>query len=899
MRTFNHQRNIQEIDRVMKMVQTVKSELERIRGEVALSYIYRRGHALYLNGQVTILSRSSSVYDFSVDDQYNDFNLRVESVAEVLYNCSCGSSGICPHKVGGLLQMLEELSHQEAKKELPGIAYTREGMIKRVMQERVQKAKKAKYELHLAENIYGEHLLLNEKRKEYKITFHDFKKEIGYCTCPDFTGNKLGTCKHLMWSFAHLKKNADQLKALNRDYPFVEVFLDPLNHYQISWFFPGRIPDPEISSLLYKYFGKSMIYPDQQIKQFLGFLRSAKQFKQLLVRPEVYRKVEKAFNQEVLADLKQKTRLDYSLLKVKLYKFQEEGVRFATFKEGAIIADEIGLGKTYQAIASAVFKQQIFSLKRCLIICPASLMDQWKELILRVSGAEAIIVKGTAQQRKEIYQNTESYFLITNYEKIAKDRLALENHPPDFLVLDEAQRVKNYETQTAGLIRGIKHKHILALSGTPIDNKLTDLYSIVSFVDPSLLAPLWEFSQMHYYFDPDHEQKITGYYNLDLLKEKLSGILIRRTKQLVKKQLADVTEINFPVVFSPQQRKLQKVFTKELSEILERKFLSPFDWQKIFQLITKLRMLCDSTLLLGADFNSAPKLEELKKLLVEKLDINSSKRKVVIFSEWVKMNHQICKVLRANGIEYVELNGSVPVDKRKELIDRFNDSDACQVFVSTETGGAGLNLQAADTIINFDLPLSVVKKEQRLGRIDRLGQKHAHLTIINMIMRNSFEAGIAAGFQLKENLMASLESADLNAIDVTVSHKLTDELRSIIASLEEGSEVYEDTALKLEFEDSSWQPYEVTLAEEVLVEAEEVIDEQNDLLKSITGAAASVNELGNTADDLSVIAADGLRFFAGLFKMATGKEVLQELPEVSMDNQEQELTIKFKLKKND
>jgi SNF2 family DNA or RNA helicase len=874
----------------------IRVESERIKKDQSLSYIYRRGHSLYLNGQATVLSKSSNVFEFSVDDQYNDFSLRIEVIKDILYNCSCGSQGICPHKVSGLLQMHEDLSRELIPKKLPGIAYTREGMIKRVIKERRDKAKKAKYELHLAENIYGEHLLFNEKRRSYKITFHDYKREIGYCTCPDFTSNKLGTCKHLMWSFAHLKKHPEQLRSLGNEYPFVEVYLDPLNHYQISWFYPGRIPDPEISSLLFKFFGKSMVYPDSRLKFFLDFLKSAEQFKQLLIRPEVYHKVESAFNVEMLQRLRQSKQLDYSKMKVKLFRFQREGVEFATFREGAIIADEIGLGKSYQAIASAVFKKEIFDFNRTLVICPATLVDQWKQLIHTITDEGASVVKGAASDRESIYQNGTDYFLITNYEKISKDKAILDEYPPDFVILDEAHRIKNYETQTSFLIKSLKRKHVLALTGTPVDRKLTDLYSVAGLVSPQLLAPLWEFSQNHYYFDPDHANKITGYFNLDLLRDKLSSVLLRRDKNLVKDQLPEVTEINFPVEMSPVQWKMQSVFVENLKEIMDKKFLSPFDWQKIFQLLAKMRMLCDSTILLGEDKNVSPKLDELRELLLGKLDLKNSRRKVVVFSEWVKMNHQISKMLRDNEIGFVELHGSVAVDKRKDLIDRFLKSEDCQVFVSTETGGSGLNLQVADTIINFDLPLSALKKEQRLGRIDRLGQHSTHLTIINMMMKDSIESGIASGFSLKENIMENLVNAQPDQqLDLTASSDLMDGLQEIVESIEQGNSVKSDHELKLNFDEVNWRAYEEKLVEEILIE-EEPEEENPNLIDSLTtpAKAAKPDDLKSTA--LEDLAIDGLSFFNKLYKLTTEKEVLDEAPDVKFDREKGELTIRLKLK---
>jgi SNF2 family DNA or RNA helicase len=167
--------------------------------------------------------------------------------------------------------------------------------------------------------------------------------------------------------------------------------------------------------------------------------------------------------------------------------------------------------------------------------------------------------------------------------------------------------------------------------------------------------------------------------------------------------------------------------------------------QREQQLLTGMRMVCDSTYLVDEATNDSPKLEELKYILLDKLDLANLNRKVIIFSEWVKVHKLIGKMLLENKIGFTELNGSVPVKKRGELIRQFEENTDCKVFLSTEAGGSGLNLQVADILINFEVPWNPAKKNQRIGRIDRLGQKSNKLTIYNLITLNSIEQRIAEG----------------------------------------------------------------------------------------------------------------------------------------------------------
>jgi superfamily II DNA/RNA helicase len=189
-----------------------------------------------------------------------------------------------------------------------------------------------------------------------------------------------------------------------------------------------------------------------------------------------------------------------------------------------------------------------------------------------------------------------------------------------------------------------------------------------------------------------------------------------------------------------------------MAQILRKKFLTPFDLKRLQLLLANMRMVCDSTYLIDEETNDSPKLDELKYILLEKLDVKNSEKKIIIFSEWVKVHKLIGAMLRENNIGFVELNGKVPVNLRGELIRKFESNPHCKVFLSTEAGGARLNLQVADTLINFELPWNPAKKNQRIGRIDRLGQKNTKLTIFNFITQNSIEQQIASGLLVKQNL---------------------------------------------------------------------------------------------------------------------------------------------------
>lgn len=874
----------------------VRKEIKDLKENKNYGLLYRKGHSLFLNGQSMLLSRSSDLFDFSIFDEFDDYKVMVDLRDGMLLTCTCKSQMICHHKIAALMQSHEEISREQHKPQKPGMQYTREGMEKRVLHERREKADKAQYQIELSDNIHGEHILYNERKQKYKITLRDIEKKQGHCSCPDFQTNKLGTCKHLMYAFEVIERKPQLFKNKSEEYPFVEIYLDPLHDYQVAWYFPGRVGNADISTLLFKHFGKSMRLPDENIVNFLGFLKEAEKFKQILIRPEVYNKVEKIYGQDMLVQISKSVTLDFSMLNVELFPYQKKGVEFATFKEGAIIADEMGLGKTLQAIAVAIMKKELFGFTRCLVICPASLKEQWKKEIEKFSSEKAVIVEGSPNEREDIYRSKKAFFIIANYEVVIRDRTMINRHAPDFIILDEAQRIKNYQTLTANSIKSLKKKHSLVITGTPIENRLTDLYSIVAFIDPEFLSPLWEFSYQHYYFDANSKNKIMGYFDLEKLKKRMSNILIRREKSQVMDELPNISQMDVPVHMLPEQESYHGSYARGVAAILAKKYKTAFDWQALMNLLTKMRMVCDSTFLVDLETNFSPKMDELKHILFEKQNIQEAEKKIIIFSEWKRMNNIIGKLLRDNGIVYAELNGSIPVNKRGKLIEEFEQNPECKVFISTEAGGTGLNLQVADTVINFELPWNPAKKNQRIGRIDRIGQLKKNLTVINLITRNSIEMSIAAGLMLKQNLFEGVLSPEVQMDQVNFDDKgkaqfLSELEQAITGFLEEHKE---EEVLEEEV-----QVAEEIQIKEIVAEEDQETEETETQTKAVQPKEKeeSTEDTGQpaTAENIEQVMNQGMGFLSGLFKMATGKDMLSDEQSVKVDKETGEVTFKFKI----
>ncbi|GAA3636960.1 DEAD/DEAH box helicase [Flavivirga jejuensis] len=780
-----------------------------------------------------------------------------------------------------------------------GIKYSKEGMQKRVLEEREDRAKKADYKVNLANNLYGEHTLINEKGNTYKVTLRDFKNKIGYVNNVDWKTNKLGTTKHIMYLFNYLEQNTSKVKRLKKTYPFIEIFTDPLNNYKISWFFPEKL-EKEEETLLKDYFKNNNSIEDNQIAAFSSFLYKSRDLERIKIREEVFEKVEHYFENETLEAIKKSSTLNFSSIKANLYPYQKEGVEFSVFKKGVIVADEMGLGKTLQAIATAILKKEVFNFKKTLVICPASVKHQWKNEILKFSNENAVVVEGYPDIRNGIYSNDSSFFHIVNYETILRDLPFINKSGYDFVILDEAQKIKNYETKTANAVKAIERKHALVITGTPLENKLLDLYSIVQFLDQKFLAPQWEFSYQHCIFDSKHKNKIRGYYNLQNLKKRLSSILIRREKQEVFKQLPNVIQKDIFVSLSDEQENLHNSFARGIASILAKKFKTAYDWQKLMHLLTNMRMVCDSSYLIDKETHCSPKLIELKDILLDKLDVKNTDRKIIIFSEWVTMLGLIGDMLKKENITFTMLTGKVPVKKRGALIKEFEDNPDCRIFLSSESGGAGLNLQIADTVINFELPWNPAKKNQRIGRIDRIGQQQQKLYVFNLLSYNSIEMKIAAGLLLKQNLFEGVLNSDNHTDEVDFSEKGKSQF---IKQLEEiiKDDDFESSIETNEIETLIEEDLEHENLEEVVSEIETESNNAKRLEENTVKKEASIEVQANQKtepnyEQMEEVMTKGMDFLTGIFKMSTGNDLSANgKPKVKVNKETGEVSISFKM----
>jgi len=428
---------------------------------------------------------------------------------------------------------------------------------------------------------------------------------------------------------------------------------------------------------------------------------------------------------------------------------------FAARAGRVLIGDEMGLGKTIQALATAEIMAKYFGVERVLIVCPTSLKHQWEREIERFTKRSAIVIGGPQTKRRELFAE-ESFFKIINYDTIHRDLQSIEDWSPELVILDEAQRIKNWETRTAKSVKQIHSPYCVVLTGTPLENRLQELVSIVQFIDQHRLGPTYQFLDRHQQHEAD-TGRVVGYRDLDLVAKTLEPILIRRRKAEVLDQLPGRLEKHIFTQMTPQQTGYHDENRETVARVVQKwrrcGFLSQFDQTRLMISLQNMRMSCNSTFLLDKETDFSTKPDELDTLLGEVLE--EPQVKVVVFSQWVRMHELIQRRIDARRWEHVLFCGSVPSTKRKALVDRFREDSQCRLFLATDAGGVGLNLQHASVVVNMDIPWNPAILEQRIGRVHRLGQTRP-VQVVNFVAEGTIEHSMLSLLGFKKSLFAGV-----------------------------------------------------------------------------------------------------------------------------------------------
>ena len=314
---------------------------------------------------------------------------------------------------------------------------------------------------------------------------------------------------------------------------------------------------------------------------------------------------------------------------------------------------------------------------------------------------------------------------------------------PDVVVLDEAQRIKNWQTKTARRVKSLRSPYAFVLTGTPIENRIDELYSIVQYLDPELVGPLFRFNRDFY--ELDERGRPVDYKNLAELRRRVAAgdaapPQVRRRDRAARPHGEDLFRADGRGAGHALRRTTASPAARLIAQA-KRRPLTPKEFERLQMLLACMRMICDTPAILDPTCRVSPKLEELEGILSDLLE--EPDRKIIVFSEWERMLELVRELAAEMGMEAAWHTGSVPQQRRRAEIVRFKQDPACRLFLSTDSGSVGLNLQVASAVVNVDLPWNPAKLEQRIARAWRKNQTRS-VTVVNLVCEDSIEHRHAA-----------------------------------------------------------------------------------------------------------------------------------------------------------
>ena len=426
-------------------------------------------------------------------------------------------------------------------------------------------------------------------------------------------------------------------------------------------------------------------------------------------------------------------------------KYQRDGYRWLRtldgYGMGGILADDMGLGKTVQVLSYLLAMKQNGQTLPSLIVCPASLVLNWAEECQKFTPElSCVVVDGDAAHRAELAESWPAANLVmTSYDLLRRDEALYEGQEFYACILDEAQAIKNHTTQKYKAVCKVHSRVRFALTGTPVENRLGELWSIFSFLMPGYLPPYKSFcSRFEKPIVQEEDQTAVRRLN------QLTGpFILRRMKSDVLKELPPKTENVYRIELEEEQRKLYLAAVVDAREKLQA--AKPEDKMAVFAVLMRLREICCDPRLIADNWEGgSAKLDACAELVSSAVE---GGHRILLFSQFTSMLELLAKRLDAEGISHFTLQGSTPKPVRAELVRRFNGGEVSVFLISLRAGGTGLNLTAADIVIHYDPWWNVAAQNQATDRAYRIGQQNP-VQVYKLIAQDTIEEkirGIAAG----------------------------------------------------------------------------------------------------------------------------------------------------------
>ena len=502
---------------------------------------------------------------------------------------------------------------------------------------------------------------------------------------------------------------------------------------------------------------------NHKIKRSLWSLMSVQNslFKGLPVKFSISKKLQE-LQQQMLGNKEVKVSPLPKVIHATLRKYQKSGVhwleRLRKMFLSGILADDMGLGKTLQAIITLTQFHESNPKELSLVVCPTSLIYNWKEEFYKFNpGLKVLPVDGTPAQRKKILEKKNKYdVLITSYSLLQKDVPTYDKTTFGYIILDEAQHIKNRSTRNAKSVKMIQAVHRLILTGTPIENSLEELWSLFDFLMPGFLSTYERFIEKYIRLVDEEKKK-----QLAILQRKVAPFILRRMKKDVLKDLPPVSNILYHCHLSKTQRELYNSYAasarEELSRLVEKEGFEKVQIH-VLATLTRLKQICCHPAIFAkekpeeGDSAKYDMLMELLQTLIE------GKHKTVIFSQYTRMLHIIRDEIEKKGISFAYLDGTSK--NRLEIVKKFNEDKTIPIFlVSLKAGGTGLNLVGADTVIHYDMWWNPAVENQATDRVHRIGQKNS-VSSYKLITLGTIEEKILEMQARKKSLVKQVITGD-------------------------------------------------------------------------------------------------------------------------------------------
>jgi SNF2 family DNA or RNA helicase len=430
------------------------------------------------------------------------------------------------------------------------------------------------------------------------------------------------------------------------------------------------------------------------------------------------------------------------------------------------------------------------------------LKHQWAGEIAKACGEEARVVEGSRTMRTAAYRRWKRGFLILNYELALRDLEAVRAAKAELVILDEAQRIKNWETKTAKAIKELTSPFAFVLTGTPLENRLSELHSLVEFVNPRALGPRWRLLPFHAVSEPGG--RIVAYEALDILRGRLASFFLRRERSEVLDQLPPRTDNTFWTEMTPTQLRPYRRHARKVALLLaQNRPLKTAEVRLLLQALTSMRILCNAFAQYEWEPSEArlkaghagepdnrwihsPKLEEFARVLDDLLE--SPGAKVLVFSQWERLlrlaHHVVRPLLDRRGEKAAVFHGGMDSQRRQQTIEDFRTDESLRVLFSTDAGGLGLNLQdAASVVVNLEVPWNPAVLEQRIGRVHRMGQRKS-VQVLHFVTRGAIEERVRQVVENKKALFDGLlvDEVDRVVLDEAVQASFVERVRSLLTA---------------------------------------------------------------------------------------------------------------------